>query len=138
MNIHVSSRRDPDSYDFLAKAIDASDAKFTVDGGNRTPLQIILSDEAETIIAGLDGESLNHWLWIDIIWVRDDLRLKGLGSQLMDAAEEEARRRGHIGIYLDTYDFQALDFYKTRGYEVYGQIDDFPPGHTSYAMKKRL
>ena len=50
----------------------------------------------------------------------------------------EAVRRGCIGAHLDTYDYQAPDFYRKLGYEVFGSIDDHPPGHTRFWMRKRF
>ena len=37
--------------------------------------------------------------------------------------------------YLETTDFQALDFYVGLGYEVFAQLENQPPGHTCYYMK---
>jgi len=53
-------------------------------------------------------------------------------------AEVEARKRGARYAYLDTFDFQAPEFYKKYGYEVFGVLEDFPSGHTRYFMKKQL
>ena len=41
-------------------------------------------------------------------------------------------------IHLDTFDFQAKDFYLKHGYEVFGVLDDCPKGHKRYYMKKVL
>ena len=56
----------------------------------------------------------------------------------MRLAEAEAVRRGCKQAYLDTFDFQALDFYKNLGYQVFGTLDDFPEGHTRYFLQKRF
>ena len=53
-------------------------------------------------------------------------------------AEDEARQRGAKNAYLDTFSFQVPDFYKQHGYEVFGELPDFPPGHQRYFMKKQL
>jgi ribosomal protein S18 acetylase RimI-like enzyme len=54
----------------------------------------------------------------------------------MQRAEDEARRRGCRGAWLDTYSFQARGFYERIGYEVFGVIDDFPPGHSRLFLRK--
>jgi hypothetical protein len=51
---------------------------------------------------------------------------------------EEARWRGARNAYLDTFSFQAPDFYQRHGYRVFGELVDFPPGHTRYYMTKQL
>ena len=52
--------------------------------------------------------------------------------------EEEARQRGAKNSYLDTFSFQAPEFYKRNGYHVFGELQDFPPGHQRYFFTKRL
>ena len=55
----------------------------------------------------------------------------------MRAAEQEARDRGCSHAHCDTYDFQALPFYQKLGYQVFGQLEDYPAGHTRYFLQKR-
>ena len=40
--------------------------------------------------------------------------------------------------HLDTFDFQARDFYLKNGYDVFGLLDDCPEGHTRYYLSKHL
>jgi ribosomal protein S18 acetylase RimI-like enzyme len=56
----------------------------------------------------------------------------------MQAIEEEARARDLIGIWLDTYSFQAPGFYRKLGYEEVGRIPDYPPGQARIFLAKRL
>ncbi len=90
------------------------------------------------IIAGLYGTSMWDWLHIKYLWVTSDHRKQGLGSQLMSLAEEEAQKRRCIGLHLDTFSFQALDFYLGLGFEVFGEIKDHPQGGRRYFLSKRL
>jgi hypothetical protein len=39
---------------------------------------------------------------------------------------------------LETLSFQARGFYERYGYSVFGELDDFPPGHRKYFLKKNL
>ena len=41
----------------------------------------------------------------------------------MRAAEEEARSRSCLGVFLDTYSFQARPFYEKLGYEQFGTLE---------------
>ena len=72
-------------------------------------------------------------VWVDPAW-----RRQGLGTQLLELAEQEARRRGCRQIVLTTFTFQAPAFYARHGYEVVAQVDDYPRGHGSLLMRKRL
>ena len=56
----------------------------------------------------------------------------------MDAAEACALGRGCFAAALDTHSYEALGFYQKRGYEVFGALEDCPPGHTKYFLRKRL
>ena len=61
-----------------------------------------------------------------------------MGTKLMQMAEDLAREKECIGIWLDTFDFQAPEFYRKHGYSELGQIPDFPPGHKRFFFQKRL
>jgi hypothetical protein len=52
--------------------------------------------------------------------------------------EAEAIRRGCHGAFLDTFSYQARPFYEKLGYEVFGTLEDYPPGHQRFYMRKRL
>jgi len=64
------------------------------------------------------------------------MRGAGLGRRLIKQAEEEAVRRGCRGVWLDTFSWQARGFYEKLGYSVFGTIDDYPPGHQRFFLKK--
>jgi len=73
-----------------------------------------------------------------LMWVKEELRGRGYGHRLLTMAEEEARQRGAKNAYLDTFGFQAPDFYKQHGYQVFGELEDFPAGHRRYFLRKQL
>ncbi len=87
---------------------------------------------------GVWGEMRWGWLFIGLLWISDELRGHGYGHRLLERIEDEARKRGARSVYLDTFSFQAPDFYKRHGYRVFGQLDDFPPGHQRLFFTKEL
>lgn len=101
-------------------------------------LCFVLQTPDQEIIGGVLGETYWEWFYIDLLWVKDELRGQGYGHRLLTIAEQEARQRGAKNAYLDTFSFQAPDFYKQHGYQVFGELHDFPPGHQRYFLKKRL
>lgn len=103
-----------------------------------TPLAVLVRDEAGAVVGGLTGRMSAAWLFVELLWLPEDLRGTGLGTRVMMAAEAEAMRRGCMGAHLDTYDFQAPGFYRKLGYKVFGSIEDHPPGHTRFWMRKRF
>ena len=95
--------------------------------------------DRETIIAGI-ASRIYRWgvLYIEVLFVDENHRHKGLGTTLLQKVEQEAKEMGASLAHLDTYDFQALDFYLKHGYEVFGVLDDCPKDHKRYYLKKRL
>lgn len=98
----------------------------------------VLQDENGTIEGGVLGEIWWNWLNISLLWVKEDLRGKGHGQRLMAAVEKEARKRGAKNAFLDTFSFQAPEFYEKYGYQVCGEIKGFPEGHSRIYMTKEL
>ena len=90
------------------------------------------------VLGGVIGETHWNWLYVNLMWLREDLRGQGYGQRLLALAEAEARQRGAEYAYLDTFSFQAPEFYKKQGYEVFGMLENFPPGHQRYYMRKVL
>ena len=78
------------------------------------------------------------WMFVELLFVPDRLRKQGVGRQLMEQAEALARERGCIGIWLDTFSFQAPGFYAKLGYAVFGEITDYPPGNSRFFLHKLL
>ncbi|UCE00488.1 MAG: GNAT family N-acetyltransferase [Chloroflexota bacterium] len=101
-------------------------------------LCFVLKDPDQQVVGGLIGSTHYEWLQVDLMWVKEDLRGRGFGRRLLQFAEDEARRRGAKNAYLDTFSFQAPDFYKKHGYQVFGELRDFPPGHQRYYLTKQL
>ncbi|MCC6317138.1 MAG: GNAT family N-acetyltransferase [Gemmatimonadaceae bacterium] len=102
------------------------------------PLALALRDANGALHGGVYGATLWGWLMLDGNWVSPDHRGQGHGHRLLAAAEELARQRGCRGVSLGSFDFQARSFYERQGYAVFGQLPDFPPGHTHYQLAKRL
>jgi GNAT superfamily N-acetyltransferase len=102
------------------------------------PLCIYMRCDDGEIIGGLIGRTYWGWLYIDAFLIGEEYRSVGLGTQLLEFAEKEALSRGCHNAYLDTFDFQARQFYELRGYKIFGKLDNFPDGHVRYFMQKKL
>ena len=101
-------------------------------------LCFILQGSDEEVVGGVIGATHWNWLYINLMWIRAEFRGRGYGQRLLALAEEEGRKRGAEYAYLDTFSFQAPGFYHKYGYEVFGELADFPPGHQRYYLKKQL
>jgi GNAT superfamily N-acetyltransferase len=103
------------------------------------PLAVLIQDPAtRKTVGGLWGRTIYDWLYGELFVVPEAFRRHHLGSEILKQAEDIARGRGCIGIWLNSYEFQAPGFYAKLGYELFGAIDDRPRGQHRYFFKKRL
>ena len=102
------------------------------------PLYLLLRDEQGQLVGGLTGQTEWGWLYVKLLWLSEALRQHGWGSRLLQAAEDEARKRGCKYVHLDSFGFQAPGFYQKHGYEVFGILEHYPPGYNRYYLKKTL
>lgn len=99
----------------------------------------IVRNEADEIVGGLTGEWFSNTVFIEFLWLDESYRKSGLGRQLMTRLEQEVKPKGVSRLYLDTYSFQALDFYIKLGFEKVGQYTGYPSdGINKYVLQKVL
>ena len=106
------------------------------DGAQR--ICFVIQGPGQKIMGGVIAAIYWDWLYIDLMWMQDELRGCGYGSRLLKRAEDEARKRGAKHAFLDTFSFQAPGFYEKHGYRVFGELQDFPQGCQRYFMTKQL
>ncbi len=102
------------------------------------PVNFILRGAHGDVMGGLLGQLWGGWLHVTHLWIAKDVRGLGHGGRLMTAAEDYARSRGAIGATLETHSFQARPFYERLGYELFGTLEGYPPGHSKFFLKKML
>ena len=90
------------------------------------------------VVGGLYGRSEFGLVYVDWLFLPEDLRRARIGSRVLAMAEEEGRRRGCTRIALTTLSVEAPGFYKKQGYDLAATIDCEPPGLTRYYMVKKL
>jgi ribosomal protein S18 acetylase RimI-like enzyme len=106
--------------------------------GNDQNICFVIQGPDEEVLGGVIGATHWGWLYINLMWIKEEFRGHGYGHRLLMLIENEARKHGAKNAYLDTFSFQAPDFYKKHGYQVFGELKDFPPGHQRYYLTKQL
>jgi GNAT superfamily N-acetyltransferase len=104
---------------------------------NEQPVKFVARDELG-VVGGLLGHTKWNWLYVTRVWVDERVRGQDIGTKLLEAAEDLARSRGCTVASLDTFEYQARPFYEKLGYEVFGTLDDYPPGYRQFYLRKSL
>ncbi|SDD55272.1 Acetyltransferase (GNAT) family protein [Paenibacillus sp. UNCCL117] len=139
MELHVSNEtNDPAKSYILTKMIEYNFRHFPDDLKDRFQIvNLYLKDANGNVYGGLVGEICWNWLEVQILFVDDAYRKLGYGKKLLLEAEQIAKDKKCDFIKLDTLSFQAVDFYKEQGYEIFGTIQN-AGSHTHYYLKKDI
>lgn len=137
MTIQVETEDHQQTAEFLSKKI----VEFNRQHWGKTqkhPLSVCYRNEQNQILAGGSGATFGNWLMIERLWVDDSLRGQGIGQQLLDAMEQEAKSRNCQFAFLDTLEFQAKGFYEKNGYQVQAEQEHYPLTGSRYYLMKIL
>ena len=137
-DIAISNEKETQFVDDKIVAFNRSHAPFTQDN-DFVSLNFHIKNENGLVIAGINS-LMYCWgmLYIDVLFVDERHRGQQLGSLLLRKVEAEAKSMGASLSHLDTFDWQAKDFYLKQGYEVFGILEGCPEGHKRYYLKKVL
>lgn len=102
-------------------------------------VEITLLNEQDELVAGITATIYWKQMHVDFLWVDESLRGQNTGTELLNKAEEIARKHHCRYIQLETFSFQAPEFYKKKGFTLFGVLDDSPyDGAKQYFLKKVL
>ena len=102
------------------------------------PLNIYLEDEQGNLKAGMVAETFGNWLEIEYLYVSDDLWGQGIGSKILKMAERESKERGCKYSFVNTFNFQAPNFYEKHGYKEVFALKEYPYTGERYYYTKEL
>lgn len=136
--LHFQFTTDPDPEQIASLRASLQDYNANRAGTHpRRQLAVFARNAAQQLVGGVSGEVQWGWLYVDLLWVHERWRGRGVGSRLLRQIEHGADDLDVVGYHLGTTSFQALGFYQRHGYRVWGELQDFPPGHTNYSLSKR-
>ncbi|AXN40825.1 GNAT family N-acetyltransferase [Peribacillus butanolivorans] len=107
-------------------------------GGRYEEICLFLKDDNGTVRGGILSEICWNWLEIHTFMIDEEIRKSGYGTKVLLEAEKIALEKECDFIKVDTLSFQALDFYKKNGYQVFGSIDNVGREFKHYYLKKEL
>lgn len=122
--------------DILREGMAAFNEKIV--GERDKAFSIFLRNDSGEIYGGLQAFIGSESVYIDLLFVEEALQKQGYGTQLLLAVEQEAIKKGCTFSLVDTWDFQAEEFYLKRGYERIGELKNYWLGHTKIFLRKNL
>ena len=100
-------------------------------------IELFLRD-GEKLVGAISCDTYNLSMHIDVMWLDEEYRGRGYGKVLISQAEKMGKEKGCLFSHTNTFSYQAPEFYKACGYEVFAELDEFPDGIIQYFLKKRL
>jgi len=132
---------DPLPSDSLSRFVTESLSSYNIAATGQEswyPVGFFLKSGRGEWLGGLLGNLWGGWLHVTHLWVSAPARRLGHGTRLLQAAEHYAVERGCFASTLETASFEARPFYEKLGYEVFAALEDYPPGHTKYYLRKQF
>ncbi len=134
--VTLSAHPEPEAQGVIGPALNAFNDSFA-GYADRLPLNVLVRDTPDgPILGGILGRTSLGLLFIDLVYLPDDLRGTGIGSRMMAMVEQEARNRGCKTGVVYTGSFQAPGFYQRLGWEIFGTLPCDPPGASRIFLRK--
>lgn len=141
MNIIVTTSPDKDDLATLSVGIGQFNQDFLSDNvgfEKDTKFAVFAKDNKGNVLGGIRANAFWNYCIIELLWLSEDSRGLGVGSQLINAAESFAKEKGFEYMRTETLSFQAKPFYEKLGFKQFGELADYPKGHTTYCLVKAL
>ena len=139
MELHISNEANRDDKSYVVNNLIQFNSRHFPDDlkDSYQAVNLYLKSSDNKTYGGLVGEIFLNFLEVKYLYVEEEFRKLGYGLKLLAEAERIAKEHLCDFIKLDTLSFQALDFYKKQGFEVFGTLKNVG-GHTHYYLKKDL
>ncbi|KRF13457.1 GNAT family N-acetyltransferase [Paenibacillus sp. Soil787] len=105
---------------------------------NYEEINLTIKDNEGKIIGGILSVHCWNWIEVDILWIDKELRGSGFGTQLLTRIEDIAKEKKCTFIKLNTFSFQAPEFYMKNGYKEIAVFEDAPLGSKHYYFRKDI
>lgn len=138
-SMHIDVNVSPEDSNFIwGKIKEFNDHTGPMLNYPRESYSILLKNQSKEIIAGIITRMYLKSMYVEVFWIDEQYRKKGIGTELLSKVENRAKEVGCTFICLDTFSFQAIEFYKKCGYSIFGLLEDYPDNIKRYYLKKYL
>ena len=138
MGLEIHEARLPDAATIIGQGLTKIGDDLLGPNTNRATLAITAETDTGTPQGGLWMRTNRDWMFLDLFILAPAARRGGTGSRILAMAEAEARARNCLGVWLDTYNFQAPGFYQRHGYQPLGELPNYPAPHGRHFLAKRF
>ena len=138
MEIALKTNYTADDIEAVRGPLSAFNARASGRPAGYYPFVFHILDDAGTPVGGAVGHGSFDWVFVELLFVPENLRRQGWGTILIERIEAFARDHKLTGVWLDTFSFQARPFYEKLGYSVFGTLDGHPIGASRHFLSKRL
>ena len=141
MRVEVSESPNTEDLKTISQGIESYNQNFVPDSvvyEKDTKFAVFARNELGEVIGGIRACAFWNYCIIELLWLSEETRGRGVGQALMREAEAFARDKGFEYVRTETLSFQAKPFYEKLGYRLYGELPDYPKGHTTYCLTKKL
>jgi len=128
---------DEDDADVIQDGLDAYEEAFEPEHEN-VGFYKKLVDKDDKFVAGVIADvNMGAYGFVTALFVEEPLRHQGMGTYLLDEAEEFAKENGATMVLTNAGDWN-VDFFKKNGYLLRGELNDVPKGHNCYELFKNI
>ncbi|WP_046756437.1 GNAT family N-acetyltransferase [Kordia jejudonensis] len=141
MNIETTTDPKKEDLEIISKGIKAYNQLHipdTVVFEPDTRFAVFAKNAKGKTVGGIRANAYWNYCIIELLWLSEETRGLGIGKKLIEATEKFASEKGFNYIRTETVSFQARPFYEKLGYTVFGELPDYPKGHTTYCLFKAL
>ncbi|WP_298537190.1 GNAT family N-acetyltransferase [uncultured Algibacter sp.] len=141
MNIEITSNPEKEDLKTISEGIQNYNQYYIPDEvvfEKDTKFTVFAKDDNGKVVGGIRACAFWNYCIIELLWLSEKTRGLGIGKKLIKATEEFALEKGFNYVRTETLSFQARPFYEKLGYRVFGELPDYPKGHTTYCLVKEL
>ncbi|XLZ73124.1 GNAT family N-acetyltransferase [Massilia sp. SR12] len=136
--IAVVDDADPAFENLLGKGLEEFNLQAAGFSDQRSLCVVVRDPDSGEAVGGIVGRTSLGLAFLDLFHLPASVRGAGVGTRVLQAFEDEARKRGCRNAVLYTISFQAPGFYEKNGWVMFGEVESDMEGVSRVFMKKRL
>ena len=134
--VSIDESPSPEDINVIAQGM-RRDALVHVGHDESQPLAAFARENGK-VVGGAVARIIRGRMFVDLLWVEETWRNRGVGSKVLEAMERLARQRDCRDISLETLSVDAARLYVASGYRLVAEVPDYLPGFAKHIFLKSL